>query len=121
MLFDVTIITNDKWAQLVAFVKQGLAFLDGIVLFDLDFGTSYVHLTMLGFDIALLVFFLVWDAVGIFPLSSDAISMPIYSGLDDDEGELVDGVDFHYSSDEEKESFEAWKNDNDIDDDDIPY
>lgn len=68
MLLDpVTIIDTSNWSEALAAILSGVRYLDSIVLFDV--GT--VHLTVLGFDIAVFAFGIVWNTVGLWHYDFD--------------------------------------------------
>ena len=68
-MLDVTIIDSSSWSDIQAMIWTGLRFLDSIVLFDV----REVHLTFLGFDIAVLVFGIVWNTVGLWKYDFDEV------------------------------------------------
>ena len=63
----VTIIDSSAWSNVLSIIWQGLRFLDSIVLFDV----RDVHLTFLGFDIAVLAFSIVWNTCGLWSYDFD--------------------------------------------------
>lgn len=67
MQLDLVIMDSDRWHGILSLIKQGLSFLDSIVLFD----TGTVHLTFLGFDIAVMIFCLVWDTAALWGIDGE--------------------------------------------------
>lgn len=68
---EPVIMDPGNWAQALSAIGSGLRYLDSIVLFDVP----NVHLTVLGFDIAVFVFGIVWNTVGLWHYDfDDAIS-----------------------------------------------
>lgn len=64
----VTIMDSSNWSSVLATIWQGLRFLDSIVLFDV----RDVHLTFLGFDIAVMAFGIVWNTCGLWSYDFDS-------------------------------------------------
>lgn len=61
------IMNPSNWAQALSAIASGLRYLDSIVLFDVP----NVHLTVLGFDIAVFAFGIVWNTVGLWHYDFD--------------------------------------------------
>lgn len=76
----VTIIDSSAWSNVLSIIWQGLRFLDSIVLFDV----RDVHLTFLGFDIAVLAFSIVWNTCGLWSYDFDQAYYDGGSDFDDD-------------------------------------
>lgn len=80
----VTIIDSSSWSNVLAIIWQGLRFLDSIVLFDV----RDVHLTFLGFDIAVMAFGIVWNTCGLWTYDFDSAYLVDYEEsteyIDDD-------------------------------------
>lgn len=64
---EPVIMNPSNWAEALSAIASGLLYLDSIVLFDVP----NVHLTVLGFDIAIFVFGIVWNTVGLWHYDFD--------------------------------------------------
>lgn len=64
---EPVIMNPSNWAEALSSIASGLLYLDSIVLFDVP----NVHLTVLGFDIAVFVFGIVWNTVGLWHYDFD--------------------------------------------------
>lgn len=100
-----TIIDSSNWSEALSAILSGVRYLDSIILFDV--GT--VHLTLLGFDIAVLAFGIVWNTVGLWHYDfDDSISDMSSSGGwityddgDDDEPERHPELDIYADDDDD--------------------
>lgn len=63
----VTIIDSSNWSEALSAILSGFRYLDSIVLFDV----GNVYLTVLGFDIAVFVFGIVWNTAGLWHYDFD--------------------------------------------------
>lgn len=64
---EPVIMDPSNWASALSAIASGLRYLDSIVLFDVP----NVHLTVLGFDIAVFAFGIVWNTVGLWHYDFD--------------------------------------------------
>lgn len=64
---EPVIMDPGNWSAALSSIASGLLYLDSIVLFDVP----NVHLTVLGFDIAVFVFGIVWNTVGLWHYDFD--------------------------------------------------
>lgn len=65
---EPVIMNPSNWADALSAIGSALLYLDSIVLFDVP----NVHLTVLGFDIAVFVFGIVWNTVGLWHYDFDS-------------------------------------------------
>lgn len=85
---EPVIMTPETWSQALAAIGSGLRYLDSIVLFDVP----NVHLTVLGFDIALFVFGIVWNTVGLWHYDFDESISDMDSSPPLDGGKIYDWI-----------------------------
>lgn len=121
-MVNPVIFDQSRWQGILSTIKEGLQFLDSIILFD----TDNVHLTFLGFDIAVLVFTLVWNSASLWSFEPE-----YFDSGGDDSNEFFDfddeplDYDPDVSNDLEfqalKENLEKEAAEIGFTDDDVPY
>lgn len=78
------IIDTSNWSEALGAILSGFRYLDSIILFDV----GSVHLTVLGFDIAVFAFGIVWNTVGLWRYDFDGADVgKDYGWITVDDGE----------------------------------